>query len=73
MNNRKETERYNVKEASFRLGIEPFTLRRMVKAREIAFYRPRSRGPIYFFEAHLTDFESQHTFEPMEVETKKAA
>ena len=57
-------KKYGVKEAAARLGVHPFTLHRMVRHREIAFYRPRDRGPIFFFESQLSDFERQRTFEP---------
>jgi excisionase family DNA binding protein len=61
---RDETKKYDVKEAAARLGVQPLTLRRMIKAREIGFYRPRARGPIFFFETHLQDFERRHVYEP---------
>jgi len=57
-------KRYDVKAAAKRLGLGTFTLRRKVRQGEIAHYRPSRRGPIYFSEAQLADFEQRHTFEP---------
>ena len=63
MEKKESVKRFDVKEAAERLGLGTFTLRRKVRSGEISHYRPSRRGPIFFFEDHLLDFERKHTFQ----------